>query len=73
MSEGHIYLAHCIYIAVVLGKMDDFLEVQMELFKRRGEIDLRIERHPFNTSDFSENNPVTAEILNTGIEVLNVA
>lgn len=59
-------------IAVVLGHMDDFFEVQMELFRRRRRIDLRIEPHPFDASDFSENNPVAAEILNTGIEVLNI-
>ena len=60
-------------IAVVLGHMDDFFEVQMELFRRRRRIDLRIEPHPFDAADFSENNPVAAEILNTGIEVLIVA
>ncbi len=60
-------------IAVVLGKMDDFFEVQMELFRRRRKIDLRIEPHPFDASDFTENDPMAAEILSTGIEVLNVA
>jgi len=52
---------------------DDFFEVQMELFRRRRRIDLRNEPHPFDAADFSENNPVAAEILNTGIEVLIVA
>ena len=60
-------------IAVVLGHMDDFFEVQIELFRRRRKIDLRIEPHPFAENDFSINNPVAAEIMNTGIEVLNVA
>lgn len=60
-------------IAVVLGHMDDFFEVQMELFRRRRGIDLRIEPHPFDENDFSNNNPVAAEIMNTGIEVLNIA
>jgi hypothetical protein len=45
----------------------------MELFRRRRGIDLRIEPHPFDEDDFSDNNPVAAEIMNTGIEVLNVA
>ena len=58
-------------IAVILGKMDDYFEVQMELFRRRRRIDLRIEPHPFEAGDFSENNPLAAEILSTGIEVLN--
>jgi predicted nucleotidyltransferase len=60
-------------IAVILGSMDDFFEVQMELFRRRRKIDLRIEPHPFDELDFSENNSVAAEIINSGIEVLNLA
>jgi hypothetical protein len=53
--------------------MDDFFEMQMELFRRRRKIDLRIEPHPFDSDDFSENNPVAAEIMNTGIEILNIS
>ena len=60
-------------IAVVFGHMDDFFEMQMELFRRRREIDLRIEPHPFDEEDFSENNPVAVEIMNSGIEILNDA
>jgi predicted nucleotidyltransferase len=59
-------------IAVVLGHMDDFFEMQMELFRRRRKIDLRIEPHPFVEEDFSDNNPVAVEIMNSGIEILNV-
>ena len=60
-------------IAVVFGHMDDFFEMQMELFRRRRKIDLRIEPHPFDVNDFSVNNPVAAEIMSTGIEILKVA
>lgn len=60
-------------IAVVVGNMDDFFEIQMELFRRRRKIDLRIEPHAFDEEDFSENNPVAVEIMNSGIEILNVA
>ena len=60
-------------IAVILGHMDNFFEIQMELFRRRRNIDLRIEPHPFDQGDFSHSNPLAAEIMNTGIEVLNVA
>lgn len=60
-------------IAVVVGNMDDFFKIQMELFRRRRKIDLRIEPHPFDEEDFSENNPVAVEIMNSGIEILNVA
>ena len=51
----------------------DFFEMQMELFRRRRKIDLRIEPHPFDEDDFSENNPVAVGIMNTGIEILNDA
>ena len=60
-------------IAVIVAHMEDFFEVQMELFRKRREIDLRIEPHPFDLNDFTENNPVAAEIIRTGIEILNVA
>ena len=60
-------------IAVVVGNMDDFFEIQMELFRRRRKIDLRIEPHAFDEEYFSENNPVAVEIMNSGIEILNVA
>lgn len=59
-------------IAVIFGHMDNFFEMQMELFRRRRKIDLRIEPHPFDVDDFSENNPVAAEIMKTGIEILKV-
>jgi len=60
-------------IAVVFGQLDDFFEMQMELFRRRRKIDLRIEPHLYDEEDFSENNPVAVEIMNTGIEIINVA
>ena len=47
--------------------------MQMEQFMRRRKIDLRIEPHPFDMDDFSENDPVAAEIMDTGIEILDVA
>ena len=51
--------------------MDDFFEIQMELFRGRRKIDLRIKPHPFDEEDYSKNNLV--EIMNSGIEILNVA
>ncbi len=60
-------------IAVIFSHMDDFFEMQMELFRRRRKIDLRIEPHPFDVDDFSMSNPVAAEIMKTGIEILKFA
>ena len=56
-------------IAIVFGHLEDFFEMQMELFRRRRKIDLRIEPHPFDEDDFSENNPVAADIMSSGIEI----
>ncbi len=36
----------------------------------RREVDKRIEPHPFLTSDFTENNPIAREIMETGIRIL---
>lgn len=59
-------------IAIVLKHVNDIIDIQIELMKLRRKIDLRIEPHPFNQSDFNRNNPVVSEILKYGIN-LNVA
>jgi uncharacterized protein len=59
-------------IAIVLKHVNDIIDTQIELMKLRRKIDLRIEPHPFNQSDFNRNNPVVSEILKYGIN-LNVA
>jgi uncharacterized protein len=57
-------------IALVLGKMDDFYAVQMQLMRLRREIDLRIEPHPIWEQDFNIQNPFAYEIQKTGIEII---
>ncbi|NOU45840.1 MAG: nucleotidyltransferase domain-containing protein [Bacteroidales bacterium] len=54
-------------IAIVLGKMDDFFSVQMQLMRLRRLIDLRIEPHPIWEGDFNIQNPFAYEIEKTGI------
>jgi len=56
-------------IAVVLGKMDDFFAVQMQLMRLRRDIDLRIEPHPIWEGDFNIQNPFAYEIEKTGFEL----
>lgn len=56
-------------IAVVVGKMDDFYSVQMQLMRLRRKIDLRIEPHPIWDKDFNIQNPFAYEIQQTGIEL----
>jgi len=59
-------------IAIVLKHVNDIIDTQIELMKLRRKIDLRIEPHPFNFTDFNRSNPVVSEILKYGIR-LNVA
>ncbi len=56
-------------IAIILGKMDDFFAIQMQLMRLRREIDLRIEPHPFFEPDFNIQNPFAYEIKQTGIQL----
>jgi len=56
-------------IAIVLGKMDDFFAVQMQLMRLRRTIDLRIEPHPIWEGDFNIQNPFAYEIEKTGFEL----
>jgi uncharacterized protein len=57
-------------IAVVIGKMDDFFSIQMQLMRLRRKIDLRIEPHPIWDKDFNIQNPFAYEIQQTGIEIV---
>ena len=56
-------------IAVVIGNMDDFFSVQMQLMRLRRSVDLRIEPHPIWEGDFNIQNPFAYEIQQTGIEL----
>ena len=56
-------------IAVVLGNMPDFYDVQMQLMRMRRKVDLRIEPHPISEKEFNKINPYAIEIKRTGIEL----
>ena len=45
-AKGNQHNDNDIDIALVIGKMDDFFSVQMQLMRLRRTIDLRIEPHP---------------------------
>jgi predicted nucleotidyltransferase len=66
-AKGNEHIDSDIDIAVVLGKMDDFFTVQMQLMRLRRVIDLRIEPHPIWEGDFNNQNPFAYEIEKTGI------
>ena len=69
-AKGNEYNDSDIDIAIVLGKMDDFFVVQMQLMRLRRSIDLRIEPHPILEGDFNIQNPFAYEIQKTGIELI---
>ena len=56
-------------IAIILNKIDDFFDIQMQLMRLRRDIDLRIEAHPIQEIDFNLNNPFAYEILTHGFEL----
>ncbi len=69
-AKGSEHKDSDIDIAIVLGNMDDFFSVQMQLMRLRRTIDLRIEPHPINEDDFNIQNPFAYEIQKTGIELM---
>ena len=69
-AKGNQHPDSDIDIAVVIGKMDDFFAVQMQLMRLRRDIDLRIEPHPIFEGDFNIQNPFAYEIEKTGFELL---
>ena len=69
-AKGNEHNDSDIDIAIVLGKMDDFFVVQMQLMRLRRSIDLRIEPHPILEGDFNIQNPFAYEIQKTGIELI---
>jgi uncharacterized protein len=69
-AQGNEHKDSDIDIAVVIGKMDDFFSIQMELMRLRRTIDLRIEPHPIWEEDFNMQNPFAFEIKNPGIALI---
>jgi len=68
-AKGNQHSDSDIDIAIIVGKMDDFFAVQMQLMRLRRDIDLRIEPHPILEGDFNIQNPLAFEILKTGKEI----
>ncbi len=57
-------------IAIVIENMTDFFSTQTQLMRARRSVDLRIEPHPIDEADFTNNNPFAFEILKNGVEIL---
>lgn len=72
-AKGTNHADSDIDIAIIFRSADDIIDLQIELMKMRSDDDLLIEPHPFNKSDFNLSNPVVAEIIRNGIEIINYA
>ena len=60
-------------IAIVFKTVDDIIDMQIELLCLRSDDDLLIEPHPFTVTDFEITNPMVAEIMENGIDIVNYA
>jgi predicted nucleotidyltransferase len=60
-------------IAIIFRSADDIIDLQIELMKMRSDDDLLIEPHPFKKLDFNISNPLVAEIIKNGIEIISFA
>ena len=58
-------------IAVIADDFSgDMINDRHFLMKLRRQVDIRIEPHPFLSSDFTDTNPIALEILRTGIKIV---
>ena len=51
-------------------KTIDYFDLQAQMLVLASYIDTRIEPHPISSEDFTPENPLACEILNTGMEIL---
>ena len=56
-------------VAIVFQKLNNRMDMQLELMKWRRNFDLSIEPHPFDKLTFNKNNPFAHEILTTGLNL----
>jgi predicted nucleotidyltransferase len=68
-ARGNHHPDSDIDLAIILNEMHDPFQTQVDLLQLTWNFDTRVEPHPFEVSDFSSLNPVTKEILRTGIEI----
>ena len=70
-AKGNFSEDSDIDIAVVGDNfIGDPIEDTMRLMKIRRKVDNRIEPRPFRTSDFNKSNPISKEIMETGIIIM---
>ncbi|MBN1924591.1 MAG: nucleotidyltransferase domain-containing protein [Prolixibacteraceae bacterium] len=50
-------------------KQIDYFDLQVQMLTLASDIDTRIEPHPMSSDDFTPENPLAFEIINTGKEI----
>lgn len=70
-AKGNFHLYSDIDLAIIIKDAGDIIDTQIDLMCLRSDDDLMIEPHPFSKNDFQESNPVVAEIMKNGIEIIN--
>jgi len=66
-AKGNFHQDSDIDIALVIKNLKNSFLMQGDLMFIGSKFDTRIEPHPFNEKDFTNDNPVVAQILKTGI------
>jgi uncharacterized protein len=72
-AKGTYHADSDIDLAIILNATEDIIDTQIDLLCLRSDEDLMIEPHPFLKNDFHASNPVVAEIIKTGIEIVHHA
>jgi len=67
--RGNFHENSDIDLALVISDLTDRFDMQTELLKLGRNFDYIIEPHPFNQNDFNHLDPLTHEILTTGVRV----
>jgi len=69
-AKGQQHADSDIDVAIVSPEFQNIYNDRLEMMRLRRRLDIRIEPHPINTTEFQTNaNPFIAEIKNTGIQI----
>lgn len=69
-ANGRYHEDSDIDLAIIMNNLSNSFTTQVELMKISRKFDTGIEPHPFEKSDFNENNPFANEILDKGIQIV---
>ena len=68
-AKGNYRSGSDIDVAVILKKVSNLFDAQIDLLQLRKDEDLQIEPHPFRDTDFNTDDPFANEILQTGLKL----